>query len=705
MVDDAKAEAAKADDDDPRDRRINRAIYNYHQAVERGESAEPQRWLERHPEIADELKAYFEDLAGVAGMPGVEVTQVGLSQAGDERDGLQPGDVLGDYVILEKLGQGGQGVVWKASPRQTPEIVVALKTMVGPAQNDPAAIDRFRNDARAIARMNHPHIVRTSYAGEADGRWFIVMELMEGGAVADRLDDFRQDPRAAAVLVEKVARAIHHAHTRNEGVIHLDLKPGNILLSSAGEPKVTDFGLAVRAEAITQALRGAESSTRSDGDVEATATLARAGVVGTAPYLSTEMAAGRWDEVSTLSDVYGLGAVLYSMLTGRPPFSGSSTAETLKQVIQGELQSPRSLNPRVDRELNAICVKCLSPEPARRYGSADALANDLRRWLERRPTLAAGRPSPLRELRFWVARHPLPLALAVLLGAAIWAGSVWLALGETRRENAAEAARLARQLDRELQMICVFTQRLAENDGLQIAWQTPAASTDAVDQRRALQSVLDRLDLRNWFELAGGNPLVNILLLDPQGVELADTMPARSTAGRSFQMRDYFQGVFAPDASRDDVHIARTFRSLKDGRHKISASTRVWTDDGRLLGVLVANFTIGPKLLGFDLRKEAGDAAVLCPCDLSDPETNQPEDPAIEWRYVVVLDRRYREDAPITPAAVDVGELRAFQRDPELRHIATGPQRGRVADYHRVGQTPLIVVARRNAPWPLSWRP
>jgi serine/threonine-protein kinase len=306
---------------DDREALVNLAIFDYHAAVDRGESRSPAEWAALHPEIGPELDAYFEDLAQLGLLrpqqpddPLGETTPLGGT--GPEAQGsrrwaadLRPGDVLGDYVLLQTLGAGGQGVVWKARAQGAREIVVALKTLREPASADPASADRLRADARAIARMKHENIIRTFYFGEDRGRRFFVMELMEGGTVAERLASYTADPRSAAVLLEKVARAIHHAHTRNPGVLHLDLKPGNILLTAGGEPKVTDFGLSVRLEAMAPPGQGPDSGDARDPDGadERSVTFERAGIVGTLPYLSPEMAGGRWSEVSTASDVYGLG--------------------------------------------------------------------------------------------------------------------------------------------------------------------------------------------------------------------------------------------------------------------------------------------------------------------------------------------------------------------------------------------------------------
>jgi serine/threonine-protein kinase len=676
---------------------LDRAIFEFHGASDRGERPRPEDWIARHPRIADGLKAYFDDLAAVSLVP----------FSANVGDGLHPGAVLGDYELLERLGQGAQGSVWKARLRTAREIEAAIKTMHGPAGHDAVAIERFRNDARSLARMTHPNIVRTSYVGEVAGRWFIVMELVEGGSLADHLPVIGDDLRRAVAVVEKVARAIHHAHTRADGVIHLDLKPGNILLTADGEPKVTDFGLAIRG-----AHSGRFEPSRDSGGFvpetaeERSATLARAGIVGTLPYMSPEMAAGRWQDVSTLSDVYGLGAVLYALLTGGPPIAGGAPVETLERVVAGAITPPRERNRRVDRELNAVCLKCLARDPAGRYGSADALANDLRRWQERRATLAGGRPSPLREARFWARRHPGILAAAalmllsfVVLGIHAKLDSDQRQLETARRANSARAAQLARQLDRELHMIRAFTGRLAESDALRNAMRPASGEVSARDRRRAVQAVIDNVDQRQLFDLAGGNPLVNVLVLDPQGRELADTAAkGGELLPHTFAVRDYVRAFHDRDLPRSHVHVARAFHSIKDGSHKIAVSTRVWDAGGEQLGFVVANFPIGHQLLGFNLLKEPGDALVLCPLDMSAPELDRAEPANAPWVCAVVLARDYHAAHRQRPKQDNSPEIGRFQRDRRLIQWPADPRNGKLIDFHRVGETDLLIVSYRA--WP-----
>ncbi len=696
---------------------VNLAIYDYHAAIDRGESPDRAEWAARNPEIAGELYAYFDDLAGlgllhpqVPDAPPVTTTSPSETvleglEPSPHNDDLRPGDVLGDYVLLEKLGEGGQGVVWKASPQHSREIVVALKTLRGPATSDPASMYRLRADARAIARMKHANIIRTFYFGEDRGRWFFVMELIEGGTVADRIESYKADPRSAAEVVEKIARAIHHAHTRNPGVLHLDLKPGNILLTADGEPRVTDFGLSVRSETIDPS--GQEPASERPGAPDAaddvSGTFTRAGIVGTLPFMSPEMAGGHWSEVSAASDVYGLGAILYTMLTGREPFRGRDARGTLALIVEGDLTSPRALNPKADGELNAVCLKCHDRTPDRRYGSADALANDLRRWLDRRPTLAGGKPSAARELRFWVRRHPLGLVAVVVAAGFLWLAGLAARVSDSRAENAREARRLAGQVDRELRLIRRATRILANDPRLRAAF----APAPAGQRQRAIEAYLkSAIEGENLFGIAGGNPFINVFVLEPDGVLRADTQAGSASVGKNFKVRDYYRAFFDAENLRphDHVYVAPSFLSVKDARYKIAISTRIWDDRDELLGVLVANFTIGPRLIDVDMRQEPGDAAVLCPMDQSDLARGAV-DRRTPWRYIVVLDRRYDGGPRDRPSPVDPSRLPDFQGDPGLHHATGRTEGGKLVDYHRVGETHLVVMLRRDLPWPLSWIP
>jgi serine/threonine-protein kinase len=329
------------------------------------------------------------------------LTITGITQGPDGRPAPAPRmpEVPG-YELLEVLGRGGMGVVYKA--RQLGfNRVVALK-MIRAGDGSTTDSGRFRVEAEAVARLRHPNIVQVYDTGEADGSPYFSMEYLEGGALADRVRDEPLPPRRAAELVEALARAMQHAHA--QGVIHRDLKPSNVLLGADGTPKVADFGLARLLDA---------EATRTASEV----------VLGTACYMAPEQAAGRSRDIGPATDIYGLGAILYCLLTGRPPFERGSWVTVLERVRTEEPTQPRRLRPDVDRDLEAVCLKCLEKEPARRYAGAGALADDLRRYLSAEPTQV--RP-PGRAGRAWrsARRHPWLCAAAVLLLLVAAAGPV-----------------------------------------------------------------------------------------------------------------------------------------------------------------------------------------------------------------------------------------------------------------------------------------
>ncbi|HEX5269519.1 MAG TPA: protein kinase, partial [Gemmataceae bacterium] len=328
------------------------------------------------------------------------------------------------YEFLEELGQGGMGIVFKA--RQiTLDRVVAVKMILSGDLAGTQELTRFRNEAEAVARLQHPHIVQIHEIGECEGRPFIVWEYVEGGTLASRLRGTLMPPPEAAALIELLARAVHVVHQC--GIIHRDLKPANVLLTTAGTPKVSDFGLAKK--------------------VDDSAGPTRSGVVlGTPSYMSPEQARGEAKKVTVTADVYALGAVFYEAITGRPPFRAATVAETLRQVIEEEPVAPRRLNPSLPRDVETACLKCLRKDPGQRYGHAAALADDLRRWLDGEPILA--RPPGVGERAWkWARRRPAPAALAALLAFVTLAGLGGV-LWQWRRAEGAKA-KAERVADRE----------------------------------------------------------------------------------------------------------------------------------------------------------------------------------------------------------------------------------------------------------------
>jgi hypothetical protein len=304
------------------------------------------------------------------------------------------------YEILGELGRGGMGVVYQARQVSLKRIV-ALKMILASKHAGPEDRARFRSEAEAVARLQHPHIVQIHEVGEDDGCPFFSLEFVEGGSLAQKLTHQRLSPREAARLVATLARAVHAAHLR--GIIHRDLKPGNVLLTADGQPKITDFGLAKQLETSAEAASaaGRDPACQTGSGV----------ILGTPTYMAPEQAAGKTRSIGPATDTYALGAILYELLTARPPFRAETSLETLKLVASEEPVPPRRVDTKVPRDLETICLKCLEKEPAKRYATAHDLADDLERYLGGEPIVA--RPlGPAGRLLRWAGRQP---ALATTL--------------------------------------------------------------------------------------------------------------------------------------------------------------------------------------------------------------------------------------------------------------------------------------------------
>jgi TolB-like protein/predicted Ser/Thr protein kinase/Flp pilus assembly protein TadD len=309
---------------------------------------------------------------------------------------------LGDYELLEEVGRGGQGVVFRARQKSLNRIV-ALKVISLGQWASKAHVKRFRREAEAAASLDHPCIVPIYEVGERDGQCYFSMKFVEGGQLDEVVRRTPVSIRQAAELIAKVARTVHYAH--EHGILHRDIKPGNILLDANGEPHLTDFGLARLVETESTMTRTLE-------------------VLGTPSYMAPEQAMGNNSAVSSATDVYGLGAVFYQLLTGQPPFAGGATYETIKLLLDTEPKQPRLLNPKIDRDLSTICLKCLEKDSKRRYSSALALAEDLERWLKNEP-IQARHTGVFTRGRKWVRRNPTS-ALLVACVVALAAAAGWI---------------------------------------------------------------------------------------------------------------------------------------------------------------------------------------------------------------------------------------------------------------------------------------
>jgi WD40 repeat protein/serine/threonine protein kinase len=440
-------------------------------------------------------------------------------------DGPRELPLVAGYEILEELGRGGMGVVYKARQAGLNRIV-ALKMVLAGSHAGAKSLGRFRSEAEAVAKLQHPNIVQIYEVGEQDGRPFFSLEFVDGGSLAKRLAGTPQSPQAAAELVETLARATHYAHQR--GIIHRDLKPANILLQESGVrsqesasrhsrrsdltpdsclltpvPKITDFGLAKQLESA--------SALSHSGNV-----------VGTPSYMAPEQAGGRGAEVGPPADVYSLGAILYELLTGRAPFRGETALDTMLQVLSEDPVPPARLQPKLPRDLETICLRCLEKDPRRRYPTASDLADELRRFLNHEPIQARPISRFARGIR-WCRRNPVLaavsglalLALLTVVGLSIGFGireaqaAQRLALEQKHTQDALETAteqtRLLQIANEKWRRFERMSASLALDQGLRLCEQGDVqrgmlwlarsleiAPPEAEDLQRAIRANLDR---------------------------------------------------------------------------------------------------------------------------------------------------------------------------------------------------------------------
>jgi WD40 repeat protein/tetratricopeptide (TPR) repeat protein len=381
----------------------------YDQRRQRGEACAPEEYEQRFPQFGPDLARHLGQASRLRTFPGSpkgfsrrtgnqsEPTRdSGTDGRGDQAEAVSlpiPG-----YEILGELGRGGMGVVYKARQLSLKRLVALKMILAGGHAGEPE-VARFRAEAEAVARLQHPNIVQIHEVGEAEGRPYFSLEYVEGGNLDDKLKGTPWPPRKAAELVQTLARAVQAAH--QAGIVHRELKPANVLLSSDGTPKITDFGLVKFADdTLPHHLTGQRQ------------------VLGTPSYMAPEQAAGKNAEVGPPADIYALGAILYELLTGRPPFKAATPLDTVLQVLAEEPAPPSRLQSKVPRDLETVCLKCLEKVPARRYGSAQELGDDLGRFLQGKPIQA--RPVGAGErLWRWCKRNPILAAVSGLALAAV----------------------------------------------------------------------------------------------------------------------------------------------------------------------------------------------------------------------------------------------------------------------------------------------
>jgi serine/threonine-protein kinase len=476
------------------------------------------------------------------------------------------------YEILEVLGRGGMSVVYKARHLSLNRLV-AVKMILAGAHAGPGELARFRIEAETVARLQHPNIVQVYDVGTHEGQPFMALEFVDG-SLARTLAGMPLPPRHAAQWLETLARAVHHAHQR--GIVHRDLKPANVLLSRAGLLKIADFGMAklVANPSPIQTQTGA--------------------ILGTPSYMAPEQAEGKTRQIGPATDVYGLGAILYEMLTGRPPFRGSTLTETLEQVCKHEPLLPSRLHPNLPRDLETICLRCLQKEPERRYASAQALAEDLGAFLAGEPIrsrraglgerlVRGARRRPIETVLLGTGLMALvalavglmwsnALAVGAVAGLSLLAASGWymVHLKKTLRELKGQQLLAQRSAER-LHLVLEMTRRLMRTTELEdvlrllaetMVWLARAefATIYLVDRERG--------ELRSKVTVDPGVGEIRL----PLGVGIAGMV---AVSGEPVNIPDaYADPRFDPSVDRRTGHKTRNLLTMP-----------LTTQDGRVLGV------------------------------------------------------------------------------------------------------------------------
>jgi serine/threonine-protein kinase len=626
---------------------LDEALASYHRAIDAGQAISRPELLACFPDLAGPLAVALEDLEHVdrwtrplqslrlsaATAPEDAPT---VAWAGGEDDGAPPS--FGDYENLEEIGAGGMGVVYKAWQKSLKRYV-ALKMIGAGRLATVADVELFHHEAEVVGHLDHPHIVPIYAVGKEVGRHYFTMKLIEGGSLATRLKEYAlpwcngavNDRKEKLVrLMAQLARAVYHAHQR--GILHRDLKPANILLDAEGQPHITDFGLAQRFG--------------GGGPVEESGTIA-----GSPNYMAPEQAAGRVHQLTIAVDVYALGAMLYELLTGRPPFEGETMLETLDQVRTQEPVAPRALCPLVDRDLETVCLACLEKDPAARYRSAQELAEELERWLKG-DHIQRRKVGPFGRLVRWYRRHPVAAG-------AIAAAFVLLLLVT---ESALMVARTrAERLEEEVLRSDVYA---AQGVASMVLWQFEHLSGPVIqaaedDRLRGLLRAKepDRAALRQYVRALQrrlADPAYeNFYVLDASGTMQADSREADNVTGNPFPNRDYFRGALrnAGARGRAAIHISRVYESENDGLFKFAITAAVHASpepDSRVVGVVAATVTTTSTLGSLRLNDERRSAVLVCRKDAAQPRGPLPEtSPADE--YLILLHPAYSRGEQALP--------------------------------------------------------
>jgi WD40 repeat protein/tRNA A-37 threonylcarbamoyl transferase component Bud32 len=480
--------------------RLDEIIADYLLKRETGESVGPEALIASHPEFADEIREFFADEAQMQGIASPLASPV-ISR----RPVLDKIHYFGDYELIEEIARGGMGIVYKANQTSLNRIVAVKMILAGHLASETDA-KRFQMEAESAASLKHSNIVAVHEVGRHDGQNYFSMDYIDGKNLSEITRDNPLPAKTAARYVHQIAQAIEFAH--QQGTLHRDLKPSNVLIDSNDNVQITDFGLALRVDGDSQLTRTGQ-------------------ILGTPSYMPPEQAQNKRSLIGPGSDIYSLGAILYELLTGGPPFRAESAVETLRQVIETEPPSPRLLNPSVPCDLETICLKCLQKEPHKRYVTAQHLAEDLQRYLNSEPIVARPIGRVARAWR-WCKRKPAVASLtataAMLLVAVAIVSTVAYFREAVLRNAEAEARELAERQREEANR---------QRDAAQVARNAEAEARDlAEDNAEQSRQRLVRLNVANGVRLMDEGDLLGSLPWFVEALKLDQADPQRQQMHR-----------------------------------------------------------------------------------------------------------------------------------------------------------------------------
>ncbi len=642
--------------------RLNEVIARFLEAIEKGETPDRQAILARHPGLEKDLLAFFDRFDRIEGLASPLRKLAGINPL------PRPFGTFGQLELHGMISAGGMGVVYKAFDPVLKRWV-ALKMIRAGRLASAEDLRLFRREAEAAAAMTHPNIIPIYSFGEHEGQPYFTMRLISGRTLDADARDFRNNPREAARLIAVVSRAVHHAHTRSTPILHRDLKPGNILVDEDGTPHVADFGLAT----VIAKTR------ESDPDV----------LIGTLPFMTPEQLSVAARPLTTAVDIWGLGAILYQLLTGKTPFEGKDEQETIDLIRKRTPAPMRALNPVVPRDLEAICLRCLEKKPRDRHGSALALAQDLERWLDKDATRI---DRYIREARRTELRHELLYASGadadrVLMKLKDWSQAVLEAAGDPELPGI-----FRREKPKALQAFLVRVRRTFD------------------DPERGYCPEGEKSPFESW------------VLFNRRGTMIACT-PHQTLVGKDFSRREWVSGALELAGKRglDSVHISRVFLSvIEKNLCKFAITVPVYASlrrEAPVIGVLGASFTTDSNLGLRGLSDERRKAVVVGRWDPASYGDYAPSD------YLVFVHPAYHRGEEA--AKVNTPALQSFSPKPwkgELRPPEPGqvgvvdedyddPLAARDSRYDGgwwagiapVGNTPFAAIVQRR-PDPLMER-